>query len=165
MFDVWWPKWLEQVSQWHEVYCPDLEVMSSKPSRIKLGVRSTSVQSHTWIKNIIVVGGEWGKMHTPSNHSLLTTYYIVSHKFNTLRWSTCSWQHFMGSTCSLVIGKPGGMRGDVDIYDIIFLYNRISFILCLLLPYRKTNMGSIGVVALHSGDQGSNPAHSTNSKL
>ena len=24
-------KWLEQASQWHEMYCHDLEVMSSNP--------------------------------------------------------------------------------------------------------------------------------------
>ena len=44
-------KWLEQASQWHEVYCHDLEVMSSNPSRVELGVRSTSVLSRTWTKN------------------------------------------------------------------------------------------------------------------
>ena len=35
-------KWLEQESQWHEMYCHDLEVMSSNPSQVELGVRSTS---------------------------------------------------------------------------------------------------------------------------
>ena len=44
-------KWLEQVSQWHERYCHDLEVMSSNPSRVERGVRSTSVLSRTWSKN------------------------------------------------------------------------------------------------------------------
>ena len=44
-------KWLEQVSQWHEMYCHDLEVMNSNPSGVELGVRSTSVLSHTWTKN------------------------------------------------------------------------------------------------------------------
>ena len=35
--------WLEQASQWHEMYCRDLDVMSSNPGWVKLGVRSTSV--------------------------------------------------------------------------------------------------------------------------
>ena len=44
-------EWLEQVSQWHEMYCHNLEVMSSNPCRVKLGVCSTSVLSRTWTKN------------------------------------------------------------------------------------------------------------------
>ena len=40
-------KRLEQASQWHDMYCHDLEVMSSNPSQVKLGVRSTSVISRT----------------------------------------------------------------------------------------------------------------------
>ena len=36
-------KWLEQASQWHEMYSHDLEVMSSDPGLVKLGVRSTSL--------------------------------------------------------------------------------------------------------------------------
>ena len=37
-------KWLEQ---WHEMYCHDLEVMSSNPDRVELGLHSSSVQSCT----------------------------------------------------------------------------------------------------------------------
>ena len=48
-------KWLEQASQWYEVYCHDLEVMSSNPIRIELGVRSTSVLGRTWIKNTLYI--------------------------------------------------------------------------------------------------------------
>ena len=44
-------KWLEQVSQWHEMYCHDLEVMSLNPSRVELGVHSTSALSRTLTKN------------------------------------------------------------------------------------------------------------------
>ena len=40
-------EWLEQVSQRHEMYCHDLEVMSSKPGRVELGVCSTFVPSRT----------------------------------------------------------------------------------------------------------------------
>ena len=43
-------EWLEWASQWHETYCHDLEVKSSNPSWVKLGVHSTSVLSHTWTK-------------------------------------------------------------------------------------------------------------------
>ena len=42
-----------QASQWHEMYCHDLEAMSSNPSWVELAVRSTSVLSRTWTKNII----------------------------------------------------------------------------------------------------------------
>ena len=38
--------WLEQASQWYEMYCHDLEVVSSNPS--------TSLLSLTWTKNIYV---------------------------------------------------------------------------------------------------------------
>ena len=44
-------KWLEQASQWHEMHCHDLEVMSSNPGRVELGVLSTSVLSRTWLRN------------------------------------------------------------------------------------------------------------------
>ena len=38
-------EWLEQVSQWHEMYFHDLEVMSSNPSWVELGVHTISVLS------------------------------------------------------------------------------------------------------------------------
>ena len=41
------PEWLEQASQRHEMYCYDLEVMSSNLGQVELGVRSTSVLSRT----------------------------------------------------------------------------------------------------------------------
>ena len=47
-------EWLEQASQWHEMYCHDLEVMSSNPSWVKLGMRSTSVLCRTWTKTKIL---------------------------------------------------------------------------------------------------------------
>ena len=40
-------KWLKQASQWHKMYTHDLEVMSSNPGWVELGVRSTSVLSCT----------------------------------------------------------------------------------------------------------------------
>ena len=46
-------KWLEQAYQGHEMYCHDLEVISSNLSQIELGVRSTSFLSHTCTKIII----------------------------------------------------------------------------------------------------------------
>ena len=45
-------KWLQLASQSHEMYCHDLEVMSLNRGQVELGVCSTSVLSHTWIKNI-----------------------------------------------------------------------------------------------------------------
>ena len=44
-------KWLEQASQWLEMYCHDLDAMSSNPAQAELGVRSTSVLSRTWTKH------------------------------------------------------------------------------------------------------------------
>ena len=47
------PWWNISASQWHEVYCHDLEVVSSNLGPVEqLGVRSTSVQSHTSTQNI-----------------------------------------------------------------------------------------------------------------
>ena len=40
-------KWLEQKSQIHEMYCHDLEVMSSNSGQVELGVLGTSVLSRT----------------------------------------------------------------------------------------------------------------------
>ena len=37
-------KWLEQVSQWHEMYCYDLDVISLKLSWVELGMRRSSDQ-------------------------------------------------------------------------------------------------------------------------
>ena len=37
---------------WHEMYCHDLEVMSSNPGCDELGVHSTSVPSRSWNKYI-----------------------------------------------------------------------------------------------------------------
>ena len=48
-------KWLEQASQWHDMYYHDLDVMSSNPSGVELGVQSTSVPNHTWTKNVCYV--------------------------------------------------------------------------------------------------------------
>ena len=45
-------EWLEQASQWHEVYCHHLEVVILNPSQAELGVRSTSIPSRTWTKQI-----------------------------------------------------------------------------------------------------------------
>ena len=39
-------EWLQQVSQGHEMYCYELEVMSSNPGWVKFGVCITSVLSY-----------------------------------------------------------------------------------------------------------------------
>ena len=36
-------KGLEQASQWHEMYCHDLEITSLNPDWVELGVLGTSV--------------------------------------------------------------------------------------------------------------------------
>ena len=41
-------EWLGQASQWHEMYCHDLEVMSLNPGQVELGVCGTSCLSRTW---------------------------------------------------------------------------------------------------------------------
>ena len=79
-------KWLEQASQWHEVCCHDLEVMSSNPSRVELGVLSTSVLSRTWTKNIYIkLFGE----HSFFCYSRL--YFICIIGTYTLRLTTFCW--------------------------------------------------------------------------
>ena len=40
-------EWLVQASQCHEMYCHDMEVMSSNPDQVELGVLGTSVLSRT----------------------------------------------------------------------------------------------------------------------
>ena len=70
--------WL--ISQWHEVYCHDLEVVSSNNSRVELRVRSTSVPSRIWTNNItsniygqIIVLWLWSILFTT-----LTIKFIVT---------------------------------------------------------------------------------------
>ena len=60
-------QWLEQASQWHEMYCHDLEVMSSSPDRVELDVRA-SVLSRTWTKKYI----QW-KKYENGLHGLLAS--------------------------------------------------------------------------------------------
>ena len=52
-------KWLEQASQWHEIYCHDLEVMSSNTGWVEIGVLSVSVLSRTWLKNKESLMANW----------------------------------------------------------------------------------------------------------
>ena len=47
-------EWLEQASQWHEMYYHDLELMSLNPGQVELGVHSTYVLCRTWTKDIFV---------------------------------------------------------------------------------------------------------------
>ena len=64
-------EWLEQVSQWHELYSHDLEVMS----RVELGVCSTSVLSHTWTKNILHSANCYAVAHAV--HVVMPQSYIL----------------------------------------------------------------------------------------
>ena len=66
-------EWLEQVSQWHEMYCHDLKVMSSNPGQVELGVHSMSVLSCTWANIIFIpqqlnVRGYMSNMTPELNH-------------------------------------------------------------------------------------------------
>ena len=63
-------KWLEQASQWHEMYCHDLEFTSSNPGRVELGVHSTSVRTssiNTWYNDV----AEIVELCSSSNNNLL----------------------------------------------------------------------------------------------
>ena len=55
-------EWLEQASQGHEMYCHDLEVTSSNPCLVELGVLSISVLSRTRTKHINVGVCEWERV-------------------------------------------------------------------------------------------------------
>ena len=48
-------EWLAETSQWHEMYCHNVEVMSSNPGRVELEVHSTSVLSCTLTNYISTV--------------------------------------------------------------------------------------------------------------
>ena len=47
-------EWLEQVSQWHEMDCHGLEVMSSNPGWVELTVHSTFVLFFLKTKNKVI---------------------------------------------------------------------------------------------------------------
>ena len=68
-------EWLEQPSQWHEVYCHDLEAMSSNPGWVELGVRSTSVLSRTRIKILYGHSSDYWVMF--SEKFLFCHYYLL----------------------------------------------------------------------------------------
>ena len=72
-------EWLEQASQWHEMHCHDLEVMSSNPGWVKLRVLGTSVLSRTWTKNNNLAqpkeAGLWS--HSKRNIYDRALYYII----------------------------------------------------------------------------------------
>ena len=44
-------EWLEQATQWYDMYYHDLEFMSSNPGQVKRGVHRTSALSRTWTKH------------------------------------------------------------------------------------------------------------------
>ena len=63
-------EWLEQASQRHEIYCHDLEIMSSSPGQVDFGVHSTSVQSRTWTQ----------KNYMYYKHKSIVKFPCVSHQ-------------------------------------------------------------------------------------
>ena len=60
-------EWLEQASQWHEMYYHDLEIMSSNPGRVELRVLGTSILSQTWIRIYISFGWLVNRQPWPTN--------------------------------------------------------------------------------------------------
>ena len=60
-------EWLQQVSQWHEMYFHVLEVISSNPGQVELGMHSTSVLSRTQTKHMYK-NSKWQQLlHEKSN--------------------------------------------------------------------------------------------------
>ena len=105
-------KWLEQASQWHEMYRHDLEVMSSNPARleawVELGVCST-VLSRTWAKHIMpwvlfgfrcIIDPICERLPSFSSHmtiiSVRVSYHVfcvVSGMYWTRFWKPFAWSH------------------------------------------------------------------------
>ena len=89
-------EWLEQASQWHEMYCHDLEVMSWNRSRVELGVHSASVLSRTWTNNI--------KGNSTMSWSIsLCSWFVVNTSLHITWWVyviLISWAHCMIASCT-----------------------------------------------------------------
>ena len=81
-------KWLEQASQWHEMYCHDLEVMSSRTDLAdlaELGMRGTSVLSGTWTKHLCQQDSNIYRMLFWRDKSTNMTLWIFK-EFSFERW-------------------------------------------------------------------------------
>ena len=86
-------KWLEQASQWHELYCHDLEVMSSNPGRVELLVHGASVLSHRLLgkrNNMLVTlsplrVGQFQRLSCAfvTTGNVYTSKYVVYEQYNT----------------------------------------------------------------------------------
>ena len=84
------PVWtvLEQASQWHEMCCHDLEVMSSNPGRVELGLRSTSVLSVLDPKYNMLLFKQYRHTLSPPKWLLVFSLLlpITGHKAHLLIW-------------------------------------------------------------------------------
>ena len=86
-------KWLEQASQWHERYCHNLEVMSSNPSWVELGVLGISVLSRTWTKNILFLNPKYKNDGTNRQNTLIQIINAPNQSAIGL-FISCVWYNF-----------------------------------------------------------------------
>ena len=85
-------EWLEQASELHEIYCDDLKVMSSNPSRGELGVYSIFILSCTWTENSHLIFGVIKFTHQMQNLVLLHYLQICFPiKFSSLIKMNCNY--------------------------------------------------------------------------
>ena len=68
-----------QASQWHEMCCHDLEVMSSNPGLVEFGVRGTSVKSYLI-----------QKLQLPVHQSIWKPLHLTWHKTSKIMWQYIS---------------------------------------------------------------------------
>ena len=105
-------EWLEQASQWHEMCCHDLEVMSSNPGWVELRVRSTSVLSRTW-----------------SQDNKCVRYFVCTHTDPCRRIKLaicyhqidCHWASIMSDLAKCKVSKYVGMVEVCPLLSALFL--------------------------------------------
>ena len=72
-------KWLEQAYQWHEMDCHNLEVMSSNPSWVELGVRILLSQvvpePKLWIQIVYLI---WKALHFIVNCFFFLKFHFIT---------------------------------------------------------------------------------------
>ena len=100
-------EWLEQALQWHEAYGHDLEVVSLNPSWIELGVRSTSVPSRTWTKNILFFGHKSAATALTSSSSSPPPSSAPPWSLQIYKETFTGWRKW---NCYMVLSMPVVMR-------------------------------------------------------
>ena len=103
-------EWLEQVPQWHEMYCHDLEVMSWNPGKVELWVHSPSVLSCTWTKYILVSSVDYN-LHPGFG----TRSFTVSSPLGRIQCIFCSWSHVLQfCTFCMTVPTAGCTEGSME---------------------------------------------------